>query len=377
MLRTSIEGAKRLRSFCVSAAAIVLFSGSPMAGAQKYTIADLGSLGGTTTIAYGVNSDGDAVGFSYSTGPGCYFQAFKYTDRAGMTDIGLQPNFGGCNYAVAINDAGQIAFNGDHHPGSGDYTAHLFSPKSGAIDLGTLAGDAVSYAVRLNAFGEVVGGSASSALVGNPFLYSRKKGMVDLGNLGGGRGTAEGINDFGIVVGTARVASTPAGDIWNIGHAFVYTGETGILDLNTLTATAGWELYDAHAINNFGLIVGYGTHTTASGSGLDAYRFNPWTREVIDLGRFPGGGISYAYDINAKAVAVGAAYLDASGAGNFRAALWLPGQPGALNLNDLIPAGTGWTLRQATAINNEGQIVGWGYLNGETRAFRLDLVEEE
>jgi uncharacterized membrane protein len=154
-------------------------------------------------------------------------------------------------------------------------------------------------------------------------------------------------------------------------------GETGIIDLNTLTATPGWELYDAHAINNFGLIVGYGTHTKASGSVLDAYRYNPWTREVIDLGTFPGGCISYAYDINAKAEVVGAAYLDASGAGNFRAALWLPGRAGALNLNDLIPAWTGWTLRQATAINDEGQIVGWGYVNGQTRAFRLDPVDEQ
>jgi probable HAF family extracellular repeat protein len=376
MRGTYIALAKRLSRFCASVT-VLAWLGSALAQAQRYTITDLGSLGGTTTIAYGENSHGDAVGFSYSTGAGCYFQAFRYTHASGMTDIGRQPSFGGCNYAVSINDAGQIAFNGDHHPGSGDYTAHLFSPSTGAVDLGTLPGDAVSYAVHLNAFGEVVGGSASSALLGDPFLYIPKKGMIDLGNLGGGRGTAEYINNLGFVVGSARVANTPVGDIWNIGHAFVYTSKTGIIDLNTLTATPGWELYDAHAINNFGLIVGYGTHTKASGSVLDAYRFNPWTREVIDLGTFPGGGISYAYDINSKAEVVGAAYLDASGAGNFRAALWLPGHAGALNLNDLVPAGTGWTLRQATAINDAGQIVGWGYVNGQTRAFRLDPVDEQ
>jgi probable HAF family extracellular repeat protein len=355
--------------------AVLLLGCASAAHAQRYKIIDLGSLGGTTTIAYGVNNQGSAVGFSYSTSPGCYFQAFTYTNAGGMKDIGLQPNFGGCNYAVSINDTGQIAFNGDHHPGSGDYTAHLFSPNAGAIDIGTLPGDAVSYAVRLNAWGQVVGGSASSALVGDPFLYTPRTGIIDLGNLGGGRGTAEGINIFGIVVGSARVPSTPVGDIWNIGHAFLYTTETGIFDLNTFTATPDWELYDAHAINNLGFIVGYGLHKAATGNVLDAYRFNLWTQQVIDLGTFPNGGISYAYDINSKNVAVGAAYLDASGVGNFRAALWLPGQTGALNLNNLIPSGSGWTLRQATAINDKDQIVGWGYINGETRAFRLDPVD--
>ena len=370
-----LRAAKLLRPFCLSAI-LILFSSTPSLLAQHYKITDLGSLGGNTTIAYGVNSHGDAVGFSYSTGPGCYFQAFKYSETAGMTDIGLQPNFGGCNYAVSINNSGQIAFNGDHHPGSGDYTAHLFSPGSGAIDLGKLPGDAVSYAVQLNAWGAVVGGSASSALVGDPFLYTPKAGMVDIGNLGGGRGMAEGINDFAIVVGSARVPTTPAGDIWNIGHAFVYTGETGILDINDLVRTPGWELYDAHAVSDLGLIVGYGQHQTANGNVIDAYRYNLWTGQVVDLGTFPGGGISYAYDINFSGVIVGAAYLDATGAGDFRAALWLPGKSGALNLNDLIPTGTGWTLRQATAINDNGQIVGWGYVNGETRAFRLDPSEQ-
>jgi probable HAF family extracellular repeat protein len=39
------------------------------------------------------------------------------------------------------------------------------------------------------------------------------------------------------------------------------------------------------------------------------------------------------------------------------------------DLNDLIPAGSGWELRSAAAINSSGQIVGEGLINGETRAF--------
>ncbi len=41
------------------------------------------------------------------------------------------------------------------------------------------------------------------------------------------------------------------------------------------------------------------------------------------------------------------------------------------DLNALIPAGTGWVLRNATAINNAGQIVGWGDLGTEAHGFLL------
>jgi probable HAF family extracellular repeat protein len=41
------------------------------------------------------------------------------------------------------------------------------------------------------------------------------------------------------------------------------------------------------------------------------------------------------------------------------------------NLNDLIDPASGWVLREATGINERGQIVGWAELNGHEHAFRL------
>ncbi|HEY3701676.1 MAG TPA: hypothetical protein VGL32_05420, partial [Acidimicrobiales bacterium] len=41
------------------------------------------------------------------------------------------------------------------------------------------------------------------------------------------------------------------------------------------------------------------------------------------------------------------------------------------DLNSLIPAGSGWVLDQARAINDAGQIVGWGTINGHEHAFLL------
>jgi hypothetical protein len=44
------------------------------------------------------------------------------------------------------------------------------------------------------------------------------------------------------------------------------------------------------------------------------------------------------------------------------------------DLNDLVPANSGWVLEAAHAINDNGQIAGSGTLNGQTRAFLLTKI---
>jgi probable HAF family extracellular repeat protein len=344
----------------------------------KYKLVDLGTLGVNTVIGYGLNNRGDVTGDAYSP-IGCTDeQTFLYTNKTKMVNMnGLQPGFAGCNYGVSINDSGQIAFNQDQpfHTGSGDYTAHRYTPNVGVIDLGTLPGDIVSYATHINLFGEVVGGSVTNDppdyLLGHPFLYSDDGGMVDLGSLGGGRGMANGINARGTVVGWSRTPNTPVGDYWDPGDAFVWTVDIHMVDLNTINKTPGWNLRNAAAVNGQGIIVGFGLYNKVDL--IQAFRYNPNTRTVLNLGTFPGGGFSYALDINSKGWVVGAAYLDASGIGNYRACVWPKGLPVALNLNKLIPQNTGWTLAEARAINDFGQILAWGFdVKGNTHAFRLD-----
>jgi hypothetical protein len=76
-----------------------------------------------------------------------------------------------------------------------------------------------------------------------------------------------------------------------------------------------------------------------------------------------GGG--YAYAINN--------YGDVVGSGSW-AFIWTS-VSGFKYLNDLIPAGSGWTLSSAEAINDSGVIVGWGYKTvgqgSEIHGFRL------
>ena len=46
------------------------------------------------------------------------------------------------------------------------------------------------------------------------------------------------------------------------------------------------------------------------------------------------------------------------------------------DLNDLIPAGSGWLLTNAQGINDSGLITGYGEINGQTHAFRLTPLPE-
>jgi hypothetical protein len=47
-----------------------------------------------------------------------------------------------------------------------------------------------------------------------------------------------------------------------------------------------------------------------------------------------------------------------------------------VDLNSLISPTSGWVLEQANAINDNGQIVGFGTIDGETHGFLLTPVPE-
>jgi probable HAF family extracellular repeat protein len=46
------------------------------------------------------------------------------------------------------------------------------------------------------------------------------------------------------------------------------------------------------------------------------------------------------------------------------------------DLNQLIPENSGWILKEATDINNDGQIVGSGEIDGEIHAFLLTPIKD-
>jgi probable HAF family extracellular repeat protein len=91
-----------------------------------------------------------------------------------------------------------------------------------------------------------------------------------------------------------------------------------------------------------------------------------------DLGTFGGTG-GNAFGINNKGQVVG----DASTAGNAAQLAFLYSDGTMRDLNTLLTPGSGWTLREADAINDNGDIVGWGTNpSGQIHAFLLTLVPE-
>jgi len=146
----------------------------------------------------------------------------------------------------------------------------------------------ISVAVAL-----LVAGPASGK---HAFLWTADTGMIDLGILGQIGPTsfseARAINDRGHVVGRSSIAP-PGGPV----HTFLWTADTGMIDLGTLGGSTS-----VTAINDRGDAVG--TSATASG---DLHAF-VWTAEtgMIDLGTLGADGSSHAGGSNELGQVVGA-----------------------------------------------------------------------
>ena len=87
--------------------------------------------------------------------------------------------------------------------------------------------------------------------------------------------------------------------------------------------------------------------------------------KMKNLGILPGFVSSQAYAINNQGQIIGRVQTDT----DQRPAVWLSGK--LYDLNTLIPPDSGWGLGGVSAINDKGQIVGTGLINGASHAFLL------
>jgi probable HAF family extracellular repeat protein len=323
-----------------------LFAAAIPAAAQTYTVTRLAPAGATRTSATAINNAGQVIGrFQNATGES---RIFLYRDGT-MQEL---ETFGGTmSHAYRINQSGEIV--GFSQTASGDYRAFRYA--GGGLKALQTFGGGFSAAMGINRFGQVV---AYSQLPGEHVthgVFDDGTTAFDLGTLDGARIDVVDINDAGHVIGH-RYPDHHGG----FRHAFVYDGT----EVNLLGSFGG-DTTTATDVNELAQIVGYSA--TATGE-IRAFLYDGGV--MRGLGLLPGGTQSLAYGIDNLGRIVGAADSDGTG---LQAVLYSGGL--ILNLNTLIPTGSGWVLVAARAINDQGQIVGDGIIDGKEQAFLLTPVQ--
>jgi uncharacterized membrane protein len=328
-------------------------------GAGYARITEIPSRDGKQVFVQDINDDGVAVG-ARMTAEGKY-HALRHTEAGGVQDLGAQSEFGSESFASAIAPDGAI---GGHS--APDATGVLASFRYTAVGGRREICPGGCSVWDLNGKGQAVGLlRGRDTTTWQAFVFSEAEGLRTLGTLGGVRSSASGISERGVVVGNAQLAGSAAGDV---GHAFIYdprASEPVLRDLNALARTPGWVLEAANDVNDR-FVVGYGLHDGRK----RGFRLDLEGGEVVDLGTVRGGGDSFGWAVDAYGDAVGWAV---GGDDKNAAFVYASGLGGVRKLGDLVDPAAGWTLVQASGINDRGQIVGWGYRNGVPSGFKLTI----
>lgn len=325
---------------------------------------------------------------------------------------------GGAVIPYGINNRGQVVGGAEKRINRLPYQhAFLWDKTNGIQDLGVLPYASWSYAKAINDFGDVVGiaekrnypdlilrGFAWSFLEGlqeiNTLAFSNAGAYVGnsevncINNLGYTAGNSSYFNEFNIAVWCQGFLG------WNQSPAnFVMAGVPPFIFRGINTATG---------INDLNETIGFSTTRFISGAGYIDFR--PYlhkypSNQATDLGTIPANEYGNAVAINNRKQIVGNVWGISDP--QYKAVLWSNGsvtelrdqsvsmnivfainneseiigtlttgeicmrdeQHGIRKLTDVLPASLGWTIHSARAINDRGQIVGYGVNNGVGKAF--------
>ena len=296
--------------------------------AQEYTIVEIPRLGGPTNRALALNNVPQIVGTGLN---------FDFDDQAFLFSLPntLTPLDETLGVAYGINDAGEIVAQG---LGPRSYIRRTDGTLTPIPNQAGSFSSTVAFAI--DSAGAVVGGSviAGPNEFRQAFRWTGSGEPQNLGTLSGDTSVALGMNNTGWVVGTSRTATNQA-------RAFLFRGAGPMEDIG---GDVGGE---AHAANDIGEVVGV--------AGGQAFHWQDGSLTL--LGALPGPTASNAWGINSRSVIVGES--------NDRAFIYRAGT--MIDLNSLVAPGSGWTLKVARAINEFGEVAGWGTLDGVDRAFLL------
>lgn len=312
---------------CALTFSLVLLAAATAGHAQIYTAVQVPGA----SEGLGINNSGTVVGETTNSLP------FVYN----ATTTVLSTFGGPYGMAEAVNDAGTVV--GYATNANGLEMAFVYG--GGSMNPLFPGAGTASRAGGINSSGTIVGYFANAGGYDHAFSYGN--GVTsDLGTLGGPESHAYGVNASGTVVGQSDTTNG-AGK-----HAFSFANGA-MTDLGTLGGNPNnpqTNISVATAINDSGTIVG----TANTAAFTHAFSYSGGT--MTDLGTL-GGFASGAMAINSSGSIVG--YADT--VGDNHAFLCVAGAMVDLNSLVLVP---GVVLTSATAINDNGQVLALGRLNG-------------
>lgn len=171
-------------------------------------------------VAFGINDQGQAVGYSGSCIAATHAVMWKNNTAFVLQDLGGTRS----NIAFVINNRGQIAGKVRSADGT-TYVAALWQPDGTLTNLGILPGDYAAFATGINDRGQVVGNNFDSNFNWSHGFIWRNGVMTDINTLIPADSnlfviSASNINERGQISGMATVLTGPhAGDI----HAYLAT----------------------------------------------------------------------------------------------------------------------------------------------------------
>lgn len=348
--------------------------------ASAYSIQDLGTLGGKTSIAYAINNNSDVVGqaendlganhaFLWSQG--------KMRDLGGFPDpFTKESNSNMESTADSINDQDEIVGDADMGYGSvngdprGVYHAAIWH--NGTLnDLGTLSGYGDSTATKIGGSGLVLGRAIQQEDGPRTHSYKDRTFFCKNGKMWLFSDSFNGldVNAQGQIAGWQRRG----------GRTYVV-----ILDhqrVRNLGAIAPGYIVEDLVINNSGQVAMTLSGCNNENDSLN-YRLLP-AQAVIwkgnrwqKLAGLPSQPETTISGLSSSGQAVGQARTllnDATASHqDATAVLWQTGK--IKDLNQAIPQSLGWKLKSATGINDRGQIVGFGTVSGQDHAFLLTPI---
>jgi probable HAF family extracellular repeat protein len=323
----------------------------------EYTITDLGTLGGPTSVPEAISQNGIICGAAQLSP--AINHPFVYQGSGPMQDLGLlDPVNGVVGVAYSVNSLGEVVGLSDA-PGPNASHAFYYSGSGTLQDLGTFGGPG-SVAFCINESGQIAGVAQTASGANHGAIWTVGGPTLDLG----AGFLADAINNTGLIGGLSPQTHHAA--LYNLSSA-------STTDLGTLS---GGTESQVNGLSDTGFAVGFSETMVGKTGTTHAFLYDVQTGVMTDLGN-PASAVwaSDALGVNDLGDVVGGYSLDATGAGNDAFIYTQAG--GMQNLNDLVDPSAGWDLNAAEGVNDSGDIVGCGFNpQGQFHGFLLTPVPE-